>query len=122
MSIVHRIPGRKERVRFMKLCALKGELIRHADVTRADLWTPQISLIRLHIPIVTHKSILFESWGLRGEHVKTHFARGHLYYLDSRKPHQVINHSPLDRIHLVVDVHTSPELRTLMDSCKSSAV
>jgi hypothetical protein len=116
MRVVARIPGGKERVRFMRLTPQGGELSRHADVTDRDAGTVDGRVTRLHIPIVTHPNVLFESWGLRGEHQKLHFASGGLYYLDQRKPHRVVNRSPLERIHLVVDVYASPELRKLIPS------
>ena len=114
MGAVDRIPGQKERVRFMRLAARQGELSRHADVTRRDVSTPHVSVIRLHIPLVTHPDVFFESWGLRGEHKQMHFEAGGLYYFDNRKPHRVINRSPVDRIHLVVDVYASTEFEALL--------
>jgi hypothetical protein len=116
MAVVRRIPGQKERVRFLRLTASRGELSRHADVSRTTILDAGASVIRLHIPLVTHEDVLFESWGLRGEHQKMHFKTGGLYYLDNRKPHRVFNNSPVDRIHLVVDVHPSQELESLMKS------
>lgn len=114
MAVVRRVPGQKERVRFMRLTASRGELSRHADVKRTDVMRAGVSIVRLHIPLVTHEDVLFESWGLRGEYNKMHFKTGGLYYLDNRKPHRVINSSPVDRTHLVVDVYPSAELESLM--------
>lgn len=114
VNVVKRIPGSKERVRFMRLASLGGELSRHADVTDREAGTADGCVTRLHIPLVTHEDVLFESWGLRGEHHQMHFATSGLYYLDQRKPHRVVNRSPVERIHLVVDTYSSQELRDLM--------
>src|SRR5258707_1062299 len=114
MGVVNRIPGQKERVRFMRLAARNGELSRHADVTRGDIGKRHVSVIRLHVPLVTHPDIFFESWGLRGDHKRMHLETGDLYYFDNRKPHRVINRSPVERIHLVVDVYSSERLEALL--------
>jgi Aspartyl/Asparaginyl beta-hydroxylase len=111
MQVVARIPGRKERVRFMRLAPCNGELSRHADVTDRNAGMRDGQVVRLHIPLMTHEGVMFESWGLRGQHYSMHFAARGLYYLDQRKPHRVTNRSPVERIHLVVDVYTSSELR-----------
>lgn len=111
---VRRIPGQKERVRFMRLAARRGELSRHADGTHSDIGTLHASVIRLHIPLITHEDVFFESWDLRGKHRKMHFETGGLYYFDNRKPHRVINRSPVERIHLVVDAYASSELGALI--------
>ena len=114
MRIVRRIPGSKERIRFMRLAPHGGELARHADITDRAAGTRDGYVARLHIPLVTHKNVFFESWGLRGEHQKMHFAAGSLNYLDQRKPHRVVNRSSVERIHLVVDTYSSQELRDLL--------
>ncbi len=114
MRAVERISGLKERIRFMRLAPRGGELARHADVTDRDAGTEDGRVSRLHIPLLTHEDVMFESWGLRGEHQKMHFAAGGLYYLDQRRPHRVINQSPVERVHLVVDVYSTKKLRDLI--------
>ena len=98
----------------MRLASFGGELARHADITDREAGTRDGCVARLHIPLVTHEDVLFESWGLRGERQEMHFAVRGLYYLDQRKPHRVINRSPVERIHLVVDTYCSEELRELI--------
>lgn len=119
MRVVARIPGHKERVRFMRLAPHRGELSRHADVTDRTAGVQNGCTARLHLPITTHNDVLFESWGLRGEQYRMHLAEGGLYYLDQRKPHRVINHSPVERIHLVVDILATPKIRKLL-SCQAA--
>jgi hypothetical protein len=114
MRIVRRIFGPKERIRFMRLAPHGGELSRHADITDREAGTRDGYVARLHIPLVTHNEVLFESWGLRGEHQEMHFAAGGLYYLDQRKPHRVVNRSLVERIHLVIDAYSSQALRELL--------
>lgn len=65
MEVVKRIPGRKERVRFMRLAARQGELSRHADIISRDTLGAQPSVARIHLPLVTHEDVLIESWSLR---------------------------------------------------------
>jgi hypothetical protein len=114
MRVVARLPGRRERVRFMRLSPHRGELSRHADVTDREAGIRSGCVTRLHLPIATHEDVLFESWGLRGEHYRMHFAEGGLYYLDQRKPHRVVNRSPFERVHLVVDIYATAKIRELM--------
>ena len=113
VDILKRIPGVKERIRFMRLAANRGELSRHSDITNKEAGTQDNCLMRLHLPLMTHEEVLVESWDARGNMQQMHFATGGLYYLDQRKPHRVVNHSPSDRVHLVVDSYSSPELRKL---------
>jgi hypothetical protein len=116
LKVLADIPGRKQRVRFMRLASGNGELGRHADVTDQDAGTSDGCVMRLHIPLVTGRDVAFQGWGIRGTHEEMHFAPGGLYYIDQRKPHRVTNKSPVDRIHLVVDVYASAELRERLTS------
>ena len=114
LKVLTGIPGKKERVRFMRLASGNGELGRHADVTDRNAGTSDGCIMRLHIPLMTHQDVVFKGWGLRGECEQMHFAAGGLYYIDQRKPHHVINRSPIERIHLVVDVYATAQLREVL--------
>ncbi len=114
MALVDRIPGKKQRVRFMRLAAGNGELTRHSDITDPEAGTKDGQIARLHIPIVTDPRCVFRSWALDGREWQLHFPQGTLCYIDTRKPHAVVNPSDVERIHLVVDVHCGPELRKLI--------
>lgn len=106
-----RIPGIKDRVRFMRLSG-GGELTRHADITNKEAGTQDGQFVRLHIPLRTTDAVTFMGWDARGKKIECHFKERGLYYLDQRKPHAVVNKDPaLDRIHLVLDVHSNLELR-----------
>lgn len=55
--------------------------------------------IRLHIPLVTHEDVVIV---IDGDRCK--WQAGQLWYGNFAKPHRVMNNSPLDRIHMIVDV------------------
>lgn len=54
--------------------------------------------IRLHIPITTHPDVEFY---LDKETVQ--LKEGECWYMNFNLPHSIINNSPIDRIHLVID-------------------
>ena len=112
-AILDMLPGRKHRVRLMKLNAKKGQLTRHADITDRDAGTTNGALCRIHVPLITNEQVIFDSWGHDGKHRQCHMARGDVWYLDTRKPHQAKNGGDSDRVHLVIDLESSAELRLL---------
>ena len=63
-------------------------------------------LVRLHIPIVSHPDVEFYLDGVR-----VPMLEGECWYLDFGLPHRVQNHSPRERIHLVMDGLVDPSLR-----------
>jgi hypothetical protein len=116
MKVVHRIlDGRDaDRVRLMRL-APKGELSRHADITDRDAGLADGRLCRLHLPLRTSPAVIVHGWSKRGHHTSMRFPAGALCYLDQRGPHRVENTDPtLDRVHLVLDVHSDARLRDLI--------
>lgn len=112
-AIVARIPGKLDRVRFMQL-APGGELTRHADITDREAGTRDGQICRVHVPLVTSPKVEFQAWNCDGERLVKNFAPGALFYLDQRKPHAVRNPAKAKRIHLVVDVVCTPELRQML--------
>lgn len=113
MAVAARIPGEKDRVRFMKLAPGGGELTRHAD-TNPDAGVADGRRSRLHIPIVTNPGVIFTQWNSRGAKVQKNFPEGALCYLDQRQPHQALNGGETERIHLVMDVASNDRLRALI--------
>lgn len=111
LEVVGRIPGDKDRVRLMRLSA-SGELTRHADITDRQAGTADGCVVRLHIPLRTDPAVLMNAWDQRGRQITKHFAERGLFYLDQRKPHAVKNYAQVERIHLVVDAISTPELRS----------
>lgn len=109
MRLADLIPGKKERIRFMRLKA-NSSLGRHTDTGDKDSGICVGRVARLHIPIITNDQCLFNSWSQRGEKIERNLPVRSLSYLDTRKPHAVSNTSTVDRVHLVVDTWGSKEL------------
>lgn len=114
LDIVARLPGHPQRVRLMRLASGNGELSRHADITDPEAGTADRATARIHIPLASPPECKFLGWGLGGERIERRFPPGALCYLDTRKPHSVINPGAEDRVHLVVDLHSGPELREMI--------
>lgn len=115
--VAGRIPGAKDRVRFMRLAPGGGELTRHADITDREAGTKDGAVVRLHIPIFTSPLVEFSSWDHRGQHKTMAMRERGLYYLDQRKPHAVVNRDQeRERIHLVVDTLSNADLRSMLVS------
>lgn len=114
IAIADRVPGRKQRVRLMRLSARGGELTRHSDITDPEAGTQDRQIARMHIPLFSPAECMFRGWALDGSEHRRHFPERSLCYLDTRKPHAVINPGEADRIHLVIDTYSGPELRSLI--------
>lgn len=109
-ALLARLEASPQRVRFMRLAA-EGELTRHADITDPEAGTAAGKVGRFHIPLLTSQACAFRSWRLDGVELAVHMKPGSLYYLDTRKPHAVVNPAGAERIHLVLDLHMTPALR-----------
>lgn len=103
-----------QRVRFMRLKANGGELTRHADITDPEAGVADGAVARLHIPIKTAPGCFFRSWDAEGFETRRHFKERQLFYLDTRKPHAVLNESDSERIHLVIDAFSNQKLREML--------
>lgn len=112
-SLIEVVPGIKHRIRIMRLAA-GGSIKRHTDSVDVDAGTTQAKTLRIHIPICTNSAVWFTSWDPKGREVKTRMKEGEVWYLDTRKPHQVENNGKTDRLHLVMDVVSCPELIALL--------
>lgn len=108
------VPGEHQRIRLMLLRPGGGELTRHADITDPEAGTAPGKVLRIHVPIVTNPGVVFTSWTLEGRQHAEHMRAGELWYLDTRKPHTAVNGGTTDRIHLVVDTYSTPELLELL--------
>jgi hypothetical protein len=117
--LIEAIPGRKDRIRLMRLKPGGGEIYRHTDIQDKDAGTAKGKLMRIHIPITTNQQVLFECWDLRGVNQINHMRPGEPWYMDVRKPHRVENKGTTDRIHLVIDVESNEALKQLVD-CQDS--
>lgn len=117
--------GELERVRLLRMAARQTKdsvLSRHTDITDRAAGTADGQIVRFHIPLVTHPSIVMHGWTIEGEHLIRHLEQWHCYYLDARKPHAVTNPSPVDRVHLVVDVRCDPDVRRTIGSAHLGAL
>ena len=59
--------------------------------------------VRVHIPIVTNKQVVF-SCGQRGDEVRLHMKAGRAYLFDNHLGHAVHNDGSTPRVHLTVDL------------------
>lgn len=98
-----------ERVRLLRM-APGGKLGRHTDITDRAGGTRDGQIVRFHIPLITHPDTKLITWDLDGQRREQHLAAWHMYYLDARKPHAVVN-GPVDRVHLVVDAVSNASIR-----------
>jgi len=100
-----------DRVRLMALAPGGGEIERHADIVDREAGTRDGMVVRLHYPLRTNLRVIFGSWDANGMEYSAHMGAGECWYLDIRKPHTAVNGGAEPRIHLVVDVRSSPLLR-----------
>lgn len=115
LILAGKLPGvRMQRIRLMRLAPGRGELTRHADITDAEAGTRDGKLMRLHIPIATNAGCIFKGWDLRGNRIEAQFPERALCYLDTRKPHAVVNTGATQRIHIVADCYATPALRAML--------
>ncbi len=116
MEFITNVPwwGDMERVRLLQMSGRNGKggsLGRHTDIGDKQFGTADGQIVRFHTPLVTDPAIQLHSWDLTGVKTSTHLQEARTYYLDARKPHAVTNPTGVDRVHLVVDVVSSPEVR-----------
>lgn len=101
--------GQLERVRLLRM--KRGHLARHTDILDRFGGTQDGQVVRFHIPIFTHQDIQIRNWTVDGSDIRQHLLEGQCYYLDTRLPHAVDNPTDVERIHLVVDVAATDNVR-----------
>lgn len=99
-----------ERIRFMKLEPGNGELTRHTDQVDPEMGGTKGKISRLHFPIITNDDVVFTVWEPSGNKLEVNMKPGECWFLDTRKPHRVINGGTTPRIHLVIDCITDDNL------------
>jgi hypothetical protein len=104
-SIIDQIGAPLLKVRILKLKS-GASITEHVDSFQSD------DIFRFHIPVITHPSVEF--W-LDGH--PYYIPSGQLCYLNVRKKHKVLNKSKIDRIHIVFDVKSTPELEQRVKEC-----
>lgn len=90
--------GKVAHVVVRKLPAYQG-IPPHIDEERVERWANVGT--RYHVPLITHPGVTIR-WPEHGE--EYHLEAGWLYTVDYSKTHEVVNRSPVDRIHLVMNV------------------
>lgn len=102
-----------ERVRLLRMAPKQpyAHLSRHTDITDRFAGVADGNIVRFHLPLVTHPQVSMSVWSLMGEKQDFHLPEFTCWYLDARKPHAVTNASPVNRVHLVVDVVSSDSVR-----------
>ena len=113
-TLMKLLPGKKHRIRLMKLKSGGGELRRHTDLVDPDQGLSDGKLARIHLPVVTNEKVFFENWDWQGNHEPVNMKVGEAWYLDVRKPHRAVNDGDTERIHIVVDVVSNQQLRNLI--------
>jgi len=113
-TLMKLLPGEKHRIRFMKLRAGGGELRRHTDLVDPDQGLADDRIARIHFPVVTNDKVIFNNWDWNGHTDDVNMRVGEAWYLDVRKPHRAYNGGTDDRIHIVVDVESNDELRSML--------
>jgi hypothetical protein len=108
------LDGEIHRIRLMRLTPGGGELQRHTDQVDKDSGGRLGQLARLHFPLVTNAQVKFRAWEPNGNMIEVNPKVGEIWFLDTRKPHMVLNEGATDRIHLVVDCEVTPNLHALI--------
>jgi mannose-6-phosphate isomerase-like protein (cupin superfamily) len=73
-------------------------LSEHRDYGQ-QRYSVERGMIRVHVPIRSHPAV---AWRLRGQ--KVPMEPGQAWYVNVCEPHSVENLSPVDRVHLVLDM------------------
>jgi len=106
-KIVTELDGKARLIRLMKLKA-KSEIPRHLDGGLFNLEFGQFA--RFHLPIFTDSDNTEFQIGPKTYRLEV----GKLYFTDVSIVHSVKNQGTLDRIHLVIDMEMTPELRKII--------
>lgn len=82
-----------------------GSIKEHRDISGGVA----ANVTRLHIPIVTHSDVSFFISGKR-----VTMTEGEVWHLDTTYRHRVTNESNINRIHLIIDLESTPEMLALL--------
>jgi hypothetical protein len=109
-----------------------GELAKVLDLFKSQLTRARLTYIaaghdikphvdhdpsyvtRYHIPIITHPGVIMHM-ERQGKQYSMHMpADGRIYFFNTGVKHWVTNQAPIDRLHLIIDVHGQSELESLV--------
>ena len=82
-----------------------GNIKEHRDISGGTA----AGVTRIHIPIVTHEKVVFVVNGRR-----VFMNAGEVWHLDTTYKHRVSNDSDVTRVHLIIDLETTPALSALL--------
>jgi len=99
-SILDELPAEILSVRVLKV-KTGGSLTPHQDGQQYSF--KRGTICRLHLPIYTSPDVAFVIDG-----IEYHLEAGKLYYTNVARMHTVHNRGDSDRVHLVIDVRSSP--------------
>lgn len=68
---------------------------------------------RYHIPIITHPDVVMHIQRQNREYRLHMPADGRIFFFNAGLKHRVTNRSPIDRLHMIIDVHGQVELENL---------
>ena len=106
-NLLDRIPGKKDRVRFMEVKP-NTHVFWHYDDNESIDDLDFKKNARLHLPVITSKKVELVLCNQN-----TNWEEGKLYYGDFSFPHSIHNRSDINRIHLIIDVNVNEELLKL---------
>ena len=106
-NLLDRIPGEKDRVRFMEVKP-NTNVFWHYDNNETIDDADKSKNARLHLPIITSDKVELM---LCNQIAK--WQEGKLYYADFSFPHSIFNGSSINRIHLIIDVSVNEKLLKL---------
>jgi len=101
-EILDALPAQVHVVRLLKINT-GFSLPPHRDGTRYAY--DGGTICRLHLPIYTSPEVTFVI-----DNIEHHLEPGRLYYTDVSRIHTVHNRGTSDRVHLVIDVASTPEM------------
>jgi SAM-dependent methyltransferase/uncharacterized protein YbaR (Trm112 family) len=95
------------RVMALTLARLEpgGGVHEHRDISGGV----SMGVLRLHVPLRTDPGVEFVVDGVRMS-----MREGETWHLDTTYPHRVANHSQVNRVHLIIDLEVTPQLRELL--------
>lgn len=106
-ELLNRIPGEKDRVRFMEVKP-NTKVFWHYDDNETIDDLDYNKNARLHLPVITSEDVKLYLC-----HQDTKWSEGKLYYGDFSFPHSITNNSKINRIHLIIDTKINDELLNL---------
>jgi len=100
-TFVERLPlGSGSRMSLIRVLTPGQEIPAHAD----GYLLKGVPQRRFLLPLITHPNAVMSWFTEDGVKESYHLLEGHLFEINYRKKHEVENHSPIDRVHIQIDV------------------